>query len=227
MIAAALLSSARPCRRSLRQGSSARARRAAAAGYTVLEVMMAMAVLSIGATGVIAMQKATMIGNVHARDLATANAVAMAWVERLRADSLRWKLDDSGISTIGSTTWLNKVGTDFPAIANPENVWFRPDDIVDSDISAAADARGADTFDDADNLTDNPGFCTHVRLLQLTPNTIRADVRVFWLKRQGTGTVNGDALCSTDGGYVDGVGAAIDSYHYVYVSTALLRNDVH
>ena len=34
--------------------------------YTVIEVMMAMAVLSIGATGVIAMQKAALLGNVRA-----------------------------------------------------------------------------------------------------------------------------------------------------------------
>ena len=45
-------------------------------GYTVIEVMMALAVLSIGATGVIAMQKAALIGNVRARNLTTASAIA-------------------------------------------------------------------------------------------------------------------------------------------------------
>jgi type IV pilus assembly protein PilV len=201
------------------------ARRARVAGYTVMEVMMAMAVLTVGATGVIAMQKATLIGNVHARDLATANSVAAAWVERLRGDGLRWKLDDSGLSTIASTDWLQVVGNDFPVAVAPEGAWFRPADNLASDISAAADSRGADTFDEPDNVTDDPGFCTHLRLTQITPNTIRAEVRVFWLRRQGVGTVNGDELCSTDGGYVAGVGAAVDAYHFVYVTTAILRND--
>jgi type IV pilus assembly protein PilV len=183
--------------------------------------MMAMAVLSIGATGVIAMQKATLIGNVRARDLSIASAIASAWVERLRADAQRWSLEPTGLSTIESTTYLNVVGTDFPGVAGLEGVWFVPADDVANDMSAQADVRGHDTFNAAD-----AGFCTHLRLTQITPNTIRAEVRVFWLRARGAGTVGGQPLCSTDSGYIASVDTAVDSYHFVYLSTAILRTDL-
>ena len=87
------------------------ARRALIAGYTVVEVMMAMAVLSIGATGVIAMQKTALLGNLRARNLATASAIASAWVERLRIDGVRWTIDGAGVNTIAATTIAEMTST--------------------------------------------------------------------------------------------------------------------
>jgi prepilin-type N-terminal cleavage/methylation domain-containing protein len=199
-----------------RTNTSRRSRRRATLGYTVIEVMMALAVLSIGATGVIAMQKATLIGNVRARNLATANAVASAWIERLRVDGLRWKVID-GQSTLSSTRWLNAVGA-----------WFSPAAVSTEDISPQADVLGRDTFTDAE-----AAYCTHLRLTQVTDNTMRAEVRVFWLRygdvqgASNTGTFDAAAVCSTAPSYVTKVGtaAALLRYHFVYLATAVIRSN--
>ena len=207
--------------------TSKRRSRRASLGYTVIEVMMALAVLSIGATGVIAMQKAALIGNVRARNLATASAIASTWIERLRVDALRWRVTSTGQSTIGQTTWLGVVGDDYPNQINPEDTWSRPLDDQAQDISARADVLGRDTFTDAD-----VGYCTHIKLTQITDNTIRAEVRVFWLRYgEGAGATQtgslGIGLCDSNPAYPAQVStpAALLRYHFVYLATAILRSD--
>jgi len=180
---------------------------------------MALAILSVGATGVIAMQKATLVGNVNARDLSTATAIADKWLERLRNDGLSWSVTETGLNTITTTRWLNVVGTDFPQLSSDEGVWFRPTPVATDGISPQADVNGNDTFVDAE-----AGFCTHLRLTQLMPSMIRAEVRVFWLRRSGDGT-GGEPLCSDDSDYIDNLGSKLGDYHFVYMATGVLRND--
>jgi type IV pilus assembly protein PilV len=209
-----------------------RLRRALSRAYTVVEVMMALSVFSIGATGVIAMQKATLVGNTRARDLATASAIASAWIERLRYDGLRWTQQDTGLSTIGQTTYLNVVGNDFPNIAGLEGQWFRPAPSADAwfaGVEPLADVRGQDTSTVAAGA-----FCTHLRITQVLPGAIRADVRVFWLRNHNTnvstnyaGTFNNGPLCPYDPGYVTQMSSDIAGgrYHFVYMTSAILRAD--
>ena len=216
----------------LRQRLVARrhAARALVAGYTVVEVMMAMAVLSIGATGVIAMQKTALLGNLRARNLATASAIASAWIERLRIDGIRWTIDDAGINTIGNTAYLSIVQDDFPQVNNPEGQWFVPaanPDAALAGVQPTEDVRGMDT-----GVATEQGFCTNLRITQVLPNMIRAEVRVFWLRNQGggsqqTGTLGGQPLCSNDQGYLNQLSsaAAQERYHFVYLSSTILRND--
>jgi type IV pilus assembly protein PilV len=195
-------------------------------GYTVVEVMMALAVLSIGATGVVAMQRATLLGNVNARNLATATAIATAWLERLDVDALRWRINPTGLNTIAQTSIINLVGDDFPNISGQEGQWVRAPALPALGYSPMADVRGYDTSVDS-----NTAYCTHIRLTQLMPNMIRAEVRVFWLKNKpnqstlNAGTINGKPLCVNDAGIIGAVGTAQNRYHFVYLMGALLRND--
>jgi type IV pilus assembly protein PilV len=218
--------SARPSK-SLRRRLYQRARLVVVAGYTVVEVMMALAVLSIGATGVIAMQKASLIGNMRARNLATANAIAMGWLDRLRMDGLRWRLLQNGLDTVGSdTAWLNVVGTDFPAIVGQEGQWFVPTPVVNNAlpfVEVGSDVRGHDDPNPA-----NHGFCTAIKVTQLLPNMIRAEVRVYWLRHQGRGVSGGGALCQIGAGYQTLLNAPLadESYHFVHLTSAILRNDI-
>ena len=205
-------------------GRSGRGRYAIAA-YTVMEVMISLGVLSIGATGVIALQKATVIGNVLARDLSTANAVSSAWIERLRVDGLSWKRLLNGSSSIGSTQWLKQVGADFPVIAGNEGQWIRPDPV--GNYTAESNVQGKDMVVPPGPLAPPPGFCTNIRLTQLTPSLIRAEVRVFWLRRKGGGTLNQKPLCDNDPSYLAGIEAERSRYHFVYMTTGILRNDGH
>lgn len=208
----------------MHQSNSKQARR----GYTMVEVIMALAVLAVGATGVVGMQKATLLGNVRARNLSTASSIAATWIDRLKIDSLTWRRTSSGGTTITDTRWLTAIGDDYPQIAGKENTWFRPDIDTVLGYSAASDVRGFDITDAA--KTKDAAFCANIRVVQLLPNLARADVRVFWLRNRGTnvsnseaGTVNGAELCSGDTGYVTKVGESTSRYHFVYMSAAVMR----
>ena len=155
-------------------------------GYTVMEVMISLGLLGVGAGGVIALQKATQIGNNSARNVATANAVALSWAERLRAESLRWNAP-AGVDDLQTDTkWLNNAKPDDPIWVTPEEVPLNSDTPAGSPV---ADLLGNDIF------STNPAhgaFCTKLRLTRLMvfpdnavkdPNTsqiIRAEIRVFW-----------------------------------------------
>jgi type II secretory pathway pseudopilin PulG len=196
-------------------------------GYTIVEVVISLALLAVGATGVIAMQKATLLGTVRARNLTTANAVAATWLERLRVDALRWKLSDAGLNTIESTLYLKNVGNDFPSLSSKEDIWFRPVSDKVLGYTPTADVRGMDV-----TKANQAAFCTNLKLTQLLPNLIRAEVRVFWLRTKGggqsntyAGTINNKPLCDGGSGYLKAVTSAHDRYHVVTITSALMRND--
>jgi prepilin-type N-terminal cleavage/methylation domain-containing protein len=187
-------------------------------GYTVIEVMIALTLLAIGTTGIIAMQKVTTIANRDAKNLVIATQVARTWVERLRADAVQWNHPSplGNTSDLSDTKWLNNV----------DGKWFRPaDDLLGS---PSADALGNDVRDT--NLA-QAEFCTNVRLTWLYgpppavpgPYLIRAEVRVYWVRDGAGGTVNGLNICdaTTDLALVS---PAVDRYHFVYAATAILQN---
>jgi type IV pilus assembly protein PilV len=162
------------------------ARRALQRAYTVVEVMMALAVLTLGASGVIAMQKATLIANTNARNVVTATSIAQAWMERMRADALAWN-EPAKTPDLGDTQWLNlAVGTQ-PLGSG----WFSPTSSPMTNPqpggSPQADVMGADIFSGDLSAT---AFCTQVRLTRFgtAPNLwsisrmIRVEVRVYWDK---------------------------------------------
>src|SRR5580704_14182035 len=98
---------ARPFPTSPALARTRRARRAR--GYTVIEVLMAMTVLTIGGAGVITMQKTSVASNVEARKADVANSIARMWVERLRQDAMGWTTPTATVTTsnFGNTTYLN------------------------------------------------------------------------------------------------------------------------
>jgi prepilin-type N-terminal cleavage/methylation domain-containing protein len=199
-----------------RRGGTART-----AGYTIIEVMIALTLLAIGTTGIIAMQKVAAVANRDAKNLIIANQVARGWIERLRADAVQWNHPSplSPNSDLGDTRWLNNVTGN----------WFRPAD--DALGSPTADALGNDVRD-----TDiSPGiFCTNVRLTWLygpppavaAPYLIRAEVRVYWLRDGGGGVIEaGKLICDPT---IDltaiGTATALERYHFVYLATAIAQN---
>jgi prepilin-type N-terminal cleavage/methylation domain-containing protein len=167
----------------MRRGS-----RAAPRGYTVVEVMMALAVLTLSAAGVIAMQKATLIANTNARNLATANGIAQAWMERLRLDAQTWN-EQGNVPDITDTRWL-QLATAAPPVSGAG--WFTPAlaGTLGTPIgSPTADVMGADLYA-GDTAALVPAFCTQVRLTRFAANqasalstlykTVRIEVRVVW-----------------------------------------------
>ncbi|HTQ05374.1 MAG TPA: prepilin-type N-terminal cleavage/methylation domain-containing protein [Polyangiaceae bacterium] len=153
--------------------------KARARGYTVIELMMSLAVFATGVTGVIAMERATVSSNQLAKNVAIANAVAQSWLSQLAADSTLWTTQWS----VTQTTWLSTV------TAN-DGLWQLPVYDTTRAFGPEFDGFGAPT-------TANPAFCAQIRLTWLygdaSPSqatgipgngVIRTEVRVFWPHEQ-------------------------------------------
>src|SRR5262245_539156 len=77
--------------------------RRAREGVTMIEVVAALGLLALGVAGVMAVQKTVIASGAHARNLAAANAIAMAWAERLRVDGVQWI--EPGPGGLAPTRW--------------------------------------------------------------------------------------------------------------------------
>jgi len=185
-----------------RRGKSRRSQRA----YTIVELMMALAIFAVGITGVISMQKVTSSSNGHAKNLAIASHIAQSWLDALTVDATQWGQNDAGRT---NTTWL-KTGD----IQSPP-VWVVP---------AAQGTTFGPGFNALGSYTATAGdiaFCTNVRLSPLITTAgsqlIRTEVRVFWQK-EGGGPLGVATLCALS---VATVEAGTDRFHLVYKSSAV------
>jgi len=188
-------------------------------GYTVVELMMAMAVLAVGVSGIIAMQKITVSSNRHSRNLALATQIARSWQDRLVADSALWNNPSIRSPTTDrniETEWLRLVPTG----------WVRPLASTNGDFGPAFDALGNPVTDDT--LVAQAPFCTHIRLSWLVPESptqaglIRTEVRVFWL-REGQGVPGNRPVCDPTLDPV-AIGDAVTNFHFVYLTSAVKQN---
>lgn len=157
---------------------TSRARRRRQAGYTLIEVMMALGVLTAGAVGIMAMMQASTRGNMEAREMATATMITQRWVERLRRDATNWTASSRTINPVllSRTTYLSTV-------PNPGTAarWVVPVPPAASTERASFDFYGRDTAVPAEMY-----FCSNIRLEWLyVGRSMRADVRTWWLRRQG------------------------------------------
>lgn len=147
--------------------SGRRPRRSSRDGFTLLEVMLALAVLMIGVMGVISLQRATIHANYDARATSIATVNMARWAGILRRSALIWT-DSTGSTT--TVPYLSKVDTG----------WFIP-----QPDNGAADDYGMDWYGQPTSTAADVRFCTLVRLQSLTQNqSIRAEIITFWA-RQG------------------------------------------
>ncbi len=170
-----------------RRRRSRRQNRKRRAGYTLIEVMMAMGVLMAGAVGIMAMIQASTRGNLEAREMTTATQLAQRWVERVRRDALNWTRSSTTVNPIilARTSYLQNVPNPGGALT-----WFAPAPPVASGESANFDFYGRDTGTPVDSY-----YCTNLRLEWLyTGRAIRADVRVWWLRRASGQQTGGSRL---------------------------------
>lgn len=183
-----------------------------ARGYTVVELMMSLAVFATGVTGIIAMERATVSSNQLAKNVTIANAIAQSWLSQLKADGTLW----TSQWAVTQTTWLS-------TIAGNDDVWQLPTYNATRAFGPQFDGFGAPT-------AANGAFCAQIRLTWLYGDksatqasgtagngVIRTEVRVFWPREQPTlnqttrfatdctngsqSTINGVAAGFTDGTY--------------------------
>jgi prepilin-type N-terminal cleavage/methylation domain-containing protein len=192
-------------------------------GFTLIEVMMALTVLMIGVMGVVALERATIVTNVDARQMTTATSIARLWLERLQTDATLWN-HPSGVrsdSDLADTFFLKDVNKG----------WLKPQGTVGTAKYAYAfDINGKD-IDATTAAPDSTVYCVNVRLTTIatdvlcatgscpaaTPSLIRAEVRVYWKKaRTAFADTEPCAGETPAGGGTDTIGGNDDKYHFVY-----------
>ncbi len=191
-----------------------RRRQAGHRGYTLVELMMALALFAVAVLGIISMQKVTVTSNAHAKNVALAQRIAQAWAGQLEMDATAWR-----IGTVFTGGWLNDA-----------NAWQRPPYIGTRTFGGAFDALGNPL---ADGDVAQARFCTHVRMTWLYPATmgvggngmLRAEIRVFWL-RDSEGPVAVPAFCDVTqaAATVSAIGLATDRYHFVYQTVGIRQH---
>jgi type IV pilus assembly protein PilV len=182
--------------------SAASFHRRPARGYTVIEVLLAMTVLTIGAAGVMSMQKANIQGNLEARRTDIATNIARMWMERIQKDAMGWTLPSA--STPGASNYGNAPLLGFAPSNGGLGSWVLP--TVDlpaasgqASISPGFDILGRDIPTVAGLA--NAVFCVHLRetwLAQSTTNPadslLRVELRVLWPR--GISTESAAAPCA-------------------------------
>jgi prepilin-type N-terminal cleavage/methylation domain-containing protein len=201
-------------------------------GYTAVEVLSAMMLLAIGASGVIGMQKITVQGGTDARRFDIAANIAHTWTERLQRDSALWTQPNSDpafaqTTNIAGTKWVKDVLNTPTCTAN----WCKPAGGVPASgiDSSAYDVLGRDLPTYVAGTGTDAFFCVYYRLNWVMDNLngqgrtglIRAEVLVFWQRLEY------GAIASCDAPPVapdDAVVATRTRYHYIHATTSLREN---
>jgi hypothetical protein len=223
---------------------AAHRRHTARRAYTVIEVLMAMTVMTIGGAAVMAMQKTSVTANLDARKTDVANAIARTWIERLERESAQWTLpshDNPGGNNLIGVPVLGRV------LAVPGQ-WFLPDQELAAAmgggnggamVSPAFDILGRDVLPGDPSVA----FCVHLRLQFVTNNgnfatgnqLIRADVRVIWPVGIANGLpnfCNAVTAADVDPNIDQGVARSPTAdpntpvFHSLYVTTPIRENPV-
>ena len=144
-------------------------------GYTLIEVMMAIGVLTAGAVAIMALQSASTRGNMEARQMGTGAMLAQRWVERLRRDALNWTRGSNTVDALllSRTHWLRNV----PSPGDPAN-WQVP-----AANPATGETPNFDFYGNDTATATEMRYCGNVRYEWLYPGrAMRADVRVWWVR---------------------------------------------
>jgi prepilin-type N-terminal cleavage/methylation domain-containing protein len=204
-------------------------------GFTLIEVMMSVAVITIGATGLFAMQGATVRANADATETTVATAFASTWIERLKRDGLIWTA--RGNAALANTTNLKNLAE------CTANTWLVPTSAKVEAESALADFNGFD-IDSTLADSDRPRgyYCANVIAsavhgmaadrnqavnVATDADMLRVTVRVWWARGgRGGADVSDLSLSPAVRGCVVPSDAELDSptIRTVYLSTLVHWN---
>ncbi len=211
----------------LREPLAPSPRRTRSGGYTVVEVLLAMTVLIIGASAVMSMQKASMQGNLDARRTDIATSIARMWMERVQKDAMSWTLPSHAYPGL-ATNYGNA-----PLLGHVNGTWFLPTDYLPAtspfaSISPGFDILGRDVPTVA-GLT-SALFCVHLRETWLYQNTsnpvdsvMRVELRVVW-PRGISPTTYAPSLC--DATSAQTISPDPQLYSTLYLVSAVRANGI-
>lgn len=191
-------------------------------GFTLIEVMVSLGIMTIGAMAVIALQAQTLRANSYARQVTNATQIAQMWVERIKEDACMWTTAASETGGAPTTTDVLVNTAYLSAIVANEGRWVSPPDQDPFPrISRGFDFQGDDT---AASIDGDPFYCTAYRMQWVYfGSAIRTDVRVWW-PRAGSGAKATDFPACGSGSnlsLLDPGGTAYANYHGIYLSTVL------
>jgi prepilin-type N-terminal cleavage/methylation domain-containing protein len=204
------------------------ARRRAQRGFTLIEVMVSLGIMMIGAMAVIGLQTQTIRANSHARQITTATQIAQIWTERLRQDACLWTQRASlapvapevlAAVALGNTVYLR-------GILAQRGAWISPANTAPTDalpVSRTFDFQGNDTNSAPGPTDPAPFYCAAYRLNWVYfGSAMRADVRVWWPRASSSANLELDFPgCGGNLTTLDPGGTANANYHAVYVSTVI------
>jgi prepilin-type N-terminal cleavage/methylation domain-containing protein len=175
-------------------------RPAGAAGFTMIEVLVAALVLGIGLVGIIGMQTTAAIANQRASDLRVGADLAETVLERLKRDALEWTDVEASFS---SDSWLGAGLTD-----DSLGAWQLPGATADGSGEAEAPvfndlgipSNGGPVASGSEYYREkNSRYCVQYRLTWVIQNELaRADVRVLWPSRAAGERLLGGSCAALD-----------------------------
>ena len=186
-------------------------------GFTILEVLIAVLVLTIGIIGIIGIQTIAIVSARATNNMRNASVLAETQLERLRRDSVLW------VRSIGWDT-SSSLGR---AMASPGN-WVRPaaepavDDVTYNQLGLPKLPESTRLGDGAETYTQlNSNFCLFYRVTRLGDESLgRVEGRVVWARNEA-----GDLLLSQGCDTVmDPTNFGSDSLSEVVASTVLAPN---
>lgn len=157
--------------------------------FTLVEVMIAIGIMTVGSLGILSMHHAVTRANRESREMNTAIAVTETWIERVERDALLWTAQGFNTVELQNTAYLRQI-----AGVAEQTAWFKPlppsQPPNEPGESWAFDHFGSDTITEAEMK-----YCVNLRITWLRQgSSARVDVRTFWLRE---GTI-GDTPASSD-----------------------------
>lgn len=145
--------------------------RVAQAGFTLIEVMIAIGIMTVGSLGILAMHQGVSQANRAANEMNTALAITDRWIERIERDALTWTEEGETSPTLSGTNYLAPLSTTVTT-----SNWIRPPVV-------GTDSYGFDHFGN-DLGTGLPlKYCTNIQLSWLRlGNSARVDIRTYWYR---------------------------------------------
>jgi prepilin-type N-terminal cleavage/methylation domain-containing protein len=192
-------------------------------GFTLIEVMVSLGVMTVGAMAILALQQQSIRSNAHARQLTIATEIAERWAERFKQDAQTWNMvgEASGTPTaadvLSRTKWLKQINSRPNEFQQIEN--------LEEPVSNAFDYQGFDV----PSIEKKYFYCASFRPSWVYfGRAMRIDIRVWWarenIQRMSGGVSNiTDQFedCADPPVTLDPGGEQYWNYHVVYLPTVV------
>ena len=206
--------------------SRVRPKRHRHAAFTLIEVMVSLGIMAMGALAIITLQQQTIRSNAHARELTTAMQIAQLWAERFKQDATQW--NQAAIAGTGPTAAVVLANTVYLKSINAAPNVFQ---LIPTNNAAPLATNAFDfRFNEVVNTDPSVYYCVSFRPAWVSfGRAMRVDVRVWWARTGivhspaflGTVTANFPNCDDTANLTLDPGGTLFNDYHVVYLPTVI------